>query len=76
MAAAEWTRTMDSKWAWRRGAQFTVKESGTKKGIVLPMKAHREHLEDIDNLTAAAVQDKPAISFNDLWRRLRDDGLI
>lgn len=57
--------------------QFIVDESGTKKAIILPMEDYEELLEDIHDLAVIAERkDEPTISFEDLKKRLKADGLI
>jgi len=57
--------------------QFIVDESGIKKAIILPMEDYEELLEDIHDLAVIAERkDEPTISFEDLKKRLKADGLI
>jgi hypothetical protein len=57
--------------------QFIVDEAGIKKAIILPMKDYEELLEDIHDLAVIAERkDETAISFEDLKKRLKADGLI
>lgn len=57
--------------------QFIVDESGIKKAIILPMEDYEELLEDIHDLAVIAERkDEPTVSFEDLKKRLKADGLI
>jgi len=57
--------------------QFIVDESGIKKAIILPMEDYEELLEDIHDLAVIAERkDETTISFEDLKKRLKADGLI
>lgn len=57
--------------------QFIVDESGIKKAIILPMEDYEELLEDIHDLAVIAERkDEPTISFEDLKKKLKADGLI
>ena len=57
--------------------QFIVDESGIKRAIILPMEYYEELLEDIHDLAVIAERkDEPTISFEDLKKRLKADGLI
>lgn len=57
--------------------QFVVDESGVKKAIILPMEDYEELLEDIHDLALIAERKgEPTISFEELKKRLKADGLI
>lgn len=57
--------------------KYIVDESGTKKAVVLPLEEYEELLEDIHDLTVIAERkDEPTISFDELKKKLRADGLI
>lgn len=57
--------------------QFIVDESGIKKASILPMEDYEELLEDIHDLAVIAERkDETTISFEDLKKRLKADGLI
>lgn len=57
--------------------QFIVDESGIKKAIILPMEDYEELLEDIHDLAVIAERkDEPTISFENLKKKLKADGLI
>jgi len=57
--------------------QFIVDESGIKKAVILPMEDYEELLEDIHDLAVIAERKgEPTISFEELKKRLKADGLI
>ena len=57
--------------------QFIVDESGIKRAIILPTEYYEELLEDIHDLAVIAERkDETTISFEDLKKRLKADGLI
>lgn len=57
--------------------QFVVDEAGNKKAVILPVEDYENLLEDIHDLTVIAERkNEPSISFDDLKRRLKADGLI
>jgi PHD/YefM family antitoxin component YafN of YafNO toxin-antitoxin module len=57
--------------------KYIVDESGTKKAVILPLEEYEELLEDIHDLTVIAERkDEPTISFDELKKKLRADGLI
>jgi len=57
--------------------KFVVDESGKKTAVILPVEDYEELLEDIHDLTVIAERkDEPTISFEDLKKRLKADGLI
>ena len=57
--------------------QFIVDDAGIKKAIILPMEDYEELLEDIHDLAVIAERKyEPTISFEDLKKRLKADGLI
>jgi len=57
--------------------QFVVDESGRKTAVILPVDEYEDLLEDIHDLTVIAERkDEPTISFEDLKKRLKVDGLI
>jgi len=57
--------------------KFVVDESGKKTAVILPLEEYEELLEDIHDLAVIAERkDEPTISFEDLKKRLKADGLI
>ena len=61
----------------RSHKQFIVDEKGKKTAIVLSLEEYEELLEDIHDLAIIAERrDDPIISFDELKKRLKTDGLI
>ncbi|HHT9106912.1 MAG TPA: hypothetical protein ACFYD7_13730 [Candidatus Wujingus californicus] len=57
--------------------QFIIDESGKKKAVVLPIEDYEELLENIHDLAVIAERkDELTISFDELKKRLKADGLI
>jgi len=57
--------------------QFIVDASGKKTAIVLPLEEYEELLEDLHDVAVIAERkDEPTISFDELKKRLKADGLI
>jgi PHD/YefM family antitoxin component YafN of YafNO toxin-antitoxin module len=58
-------------------AKFVVDESGNKTAVILPVEEYEELLEDVHDLAVIAERkDESTISFEDLKKRLKADGLI
>ena len=57
--------------------KFIIDESGEKTAVVLPLEEYEELLEDIHDLAVIAERkDEETISFDDLRKKLKADGLI
>jgi len=57
--------------------KFVVDESGNKTAVILPVEEYEELLQDVHDLAVIAERkDEPTISFEDLKKRLKADGLI
>ena len=57
--------------------QFIVNESGVKTAVILPMESYEELIEDLYDLAVIAERkDEPVISFEELRKRLKNDGII
>lgn len=57
--------------------QYIVNEKGQKTAVVLPFEEYEKLLEDIHDLTIVAERrDEPAISFDELKKRLKEYGLF
>jgi hypothetical protein len=57
--------------------QYLTDESGQKTAVVLPIEEYEELLEDIHDLAVIAERrDEPAISFEELKKRIKTDGLL
>ncbi|MBI5559711.1 MAG: hypothetical protein HY883_00340 [Deltaproteobacteria bacterium] len=58
-------------------AEFLVDEKGRKKAVVLPIEDYEELLEDIHDLAVVAERKgEAAVSFEEVKKRLKADGLI
>ena len=58
-------------------AQFLVDESGRKTAVVIPVEEYEDLLEDLHDLAVLAERkDEPTISFDELKKRLKADGLL
>jgi PHD/YefM family antitoxin component YafN of YafNO toxin-antitoxin module len=56
---------------------FIVDEKGKKTAVVLSLDEYEELLEDIHDLAIIAERrDEPTVSFDELKKRLKTDGLI
>ena len=61
----------------RSQKQFIVDEKGKKTAVVLSLDEYEELLEDIHDLAIIAERrDEPTVSFDELKKRLKTDGLI
>jgi len=57
--------------------QYIINNKGQKKAIILPINKYTELLEDIHDLTIIAERcDEPTISFEELKKHLKKDGLL
>ena len=57
--------------------QYIVDKKGKKTAVLLPLKEYEELLEDIHDLAVIAERkDEPVISFAELKKRLKADGII
>ena len=56
--------------------QYIVDENGKKTAVVIPVKEYQRLLEDLHDLTVVAERrHEQTVSFDELKRRLRADGL-
>lgn len=61
----------------RSHKQFIVDDTGKKTAVVLSLEEYEELIEDIHDLAVIAERrDEPTISFDELKKRLKTDGLI
>ena len=61
----------------RSHRKYIVDDTGKKTAIVLSLKEYDELIEDIHDLAVIAERrDEPTISFDELKKRLKTDGLI
>ncbi len=57
--------------------QYIVDQKGQKTAVVLPLQEYEELLEDLHDLAIIAERrDEAVISFEELKRRLKKDGLL
>ncbi|MEK6645976.1 MAG: hypothetical protein AABY84_04815 [Candidatus Firestonebacteria bacterium] len=57
--------------------QFIVDKLGKKTAVVLPLGDYEGILEDIHDLAIIAERkDEPTISFDELKKKLKTDGII
>lgn len=57
--------------------QFIVDQNGKKNSVILPLADYQRLLEDIHDLSVVAERrNEPTISFYELKKRLRSDGLL
>jgi PHD/YefM family antitoxin component YafN of YafNO toxin-antitoxin module len=57
--------------------KFIVDKNGKKTAVVLPVEEYEELLEDIHDLAIVAERrDEYTVSFKELKKRLKKDGLL
>ena len=57
--------------------QYIVDEKGQKTAVILPIEEYEELLEDLHDLAVIAERrDEPTITFEELKKRLKEDGLL
>jgi len=57
--------------------QYIVNEKGQKMAVVIPIKEYEELLGDLHDLAVIAERrDEPTISFVELKKKLKEDGLL
>jgi PHD/YefM family antitoxin component YafN of YafNO toxin-antitoxin module len=57
--------------------KYIVDEEGKRTAVVLPVEEYEELLEDLHDLAIIAERrDEPTISFEELKKRLEDDGIL
>lgn len=58
-------------------SQYLIDEKGQKTAVVIPVDEYEELLEDLHDLAVIAERkDEPTISFKDLKKRLKADGIL
>ena len=61
----------------RSHRKYIVDDTGKKTAVVLSLEEYEELIEDIHDLAVIAERrDEPTISFDELKKRLKTDGLI
>lgn len=57
--------------------KYIVDETGQKTAVVLPLDENEELLEDLHDLAVIAERrDEPAISLDELKKKLKADGIV
>ncbi|MBT9142282.1 MAG: hypothetical protein DDT29_00676 [Dehalococcoidia bacterium] len=57
--------------------RYIVDEKGQKTAVVLPVEEYEELLEDLHDLAIIAERrDEPIIAFEELKKRLKENGLL
>ncbi|PIU23413.1 MAG: hypothetical protein CO103_01390 [Chloroflexi bacterium CG_4_9_14_3_um_filter_45_9] len=57
--------------------QYIVDEKGEKTAVIIPVEEYEELLEDIYDLAIIAERrDEPTITFEELKKKLKKDGLL
>ena len=57
--------------------QYVIDTHGHKTAVILPFGEYEELLEDLSDLAVIAERrDEPTVSFDDLKKRLNEDGLL
>lgn len=57
--------------------QYIVDENGQKTAVVLEFEEYQELLEDLHDLAVIADRrDEPTASFEEVKKRLKEDGLL
>jgi PHD/YefM family antitoxin component YafN of YafNO toxin-antitoxin module len=57
--------------------QYVIDEKGHKKAVIIPVDEYKELLEDIHDLAIVAERrDEPTITFEELKKKLKKDGLL
>ena len=57
--------------------QYIIDEKGQKTAVVLPIEEYEELLEDLHDLAIIAERrDEPTIAFEELKKRLKQNGIL
>jgi hypothetical protein len=57
--------------------QYIVDAKGERTSVILPVKEYEELLEDLYDLAIIAErQEEPTVSFEELKKKLEEDGLL
>jgi PHD/YefM family antitoxin component YafN of YafNO toxin-antitoxin module len=57
--------------------QYIVDEKGQKTAVIIPIEEYEELLEDLHDLAIIAERkDEATINFEELKKRLKEDGLL
>jgi PHD/YefM family antitoxin component YafN of YafNO toxin-antitoxin module len=57
--------------------QYVIDEKGQKTAVIIPVEEYEELLEDIHDLAIIAERrDEPTVTFEELRKKLKKDGLL
>jgi PHD/YefM family antitoxin component YafN of YafNO toxin-antitoxin module len=57
--------------------QYVIDKKGKKKAVIIPINEYKELLEDLHDLAIVSERrDESCISFEELKKQLKDDGLL
>lgn len=57
--------------------QYVIDEKGQKTAVIIPVEEYEELLEDIHDLAIIAERrDEPTITFEELKKKFKKDGLL
>jgi len=57
--------------------QYIIDEKGQKTAVVLPIEEYEELLEDLHDLAIIAERrDEPTVAFEELKKRLKQNGIL
>jgi hypothetical protein len=57
--------------------QFVVDHEGNRTAVIVPVEEYEQLLEDLHDLAVIAERrDEETLDFEEVKRRLRDDGLL
>jgi len=57
--------------------QYVIDEKGRKTAVIIPVEEYEELLEDIHDLAIIAERrDEPTITFEELKKKFKKDGLL
>lgn len=58
-------------------ARYIVDEKGEHTAVILPLEEYERLLEDLHDLAVVAERrDEPTVSFEELRKKLREDGVL
>ena len=57
--------------------KYLTNENGERTDVVIPLEEYEDLIEDLHDLAVIAErQDEPVVSFEEVKKRLRADGLL
>jgi PHD/YefM family antitoxin component YafN of YafNO toxin-antitoxin module len=57
--------------------RYIVDEKGEHTAVILPLEEYEQLLEDLHDLAVVAERrDEPTVSFEELKKKLREDGVL